>query len=47
VILKYEGDVQKAQNELGKLLEKKAAEKRAAEAQPAPPPAAAKKGVLH
>jgi MoxR-like ATPase len=54
VILKYEGDVQKAQNELAKLLEKKAAEKRAAAPQPAPgapqpaaAPAAAKKGVLH
>jgi MoxR-like ATPase len=54
VILKYEGDVQKAQNELAKLLERKTAEKRAAAAQPAPgspqpagAPAAAKKGVLH
>ncbi len=50
VILKYEGDIKKAQSELGKILEKKAAEARAAgpqtivEEKPAP---AAKKGVLH
>jgi MoxR-like ATPase len=47
VILKYEGDVQKAQNELAKLLEKKKAEQRAAGSQPAPQPAPTKKGVLH
>jgi len=51
VILKYEGDVKKAQSELGKLIEKKSA-KIAAEgpqgaAVPKPAPAAAKKGVLH
>jgi len=53
VILKYEGDVKKAQGELGKLIEKKSA-KLAAEGpqsveQPAPaePGGAAKKGVLH
>ena len=49
VILKYEGDVRKAQGELGKLLEKKAAENPTAapagEAKPAS--AATKKGALH
>ena len=49
VILKYEGDVRKAQGELSKLLQRKAAE---AEAQApsraaAPSPAAVKKGALH
>jgi hypothetical protein len=49
VILKYEGDVRKAQGELSKLLQRKAAE---AEAQApsrgaVPPPAAVKKGALH
>ena len=48
VILKYEGDVEKAQNELGKLIQKKTAEQQAEKAQPAPAaPAAAKKGILH
>ena len=49
VILKYEGDVRKAQGELTKLLEKKAAEaKTAAEsATAAPAPAVVKKGALH
>jgi len=47
VILKYEGDVQKAQHELGKLLEKKTAEARGAGPQPAPAAPAAKKGILH
>jgi len=49
VILKYEGDVQKAQSELGKLLEKKAAEAAAKGPQPAPAHATepAKKGILH
>jgi MoxR-like ATPase len=49
VILKYEGDVRKAQGELSKLLAKKEGEARAAApAAAAPPnPAAAKKGVLH
>ena len=46
VILKYEGDVQKAQNELSKLLEKKSAEAAAEKPQPAPA-APAKKGILH
>lgn len=46
VILKYEGDVQKAQNELGKLIEKKTAQTAAEKPQPAPA-AAAKKGILH
>ncbi len=45
VILKYEGDVQKAQNELSKLLEKKTAEVAAEKPQPAAAPA--KKGILH
>ena len=49
VILKYEGDVRKAQGELSKLLQRKSAE---AEAQApsraaVPPPAAIKKGALH
>jgi MoxR-like ATPase len=50
VILKYEGDIKKAQSELSKLLEKKAAETRAAGPQKVEPetkPAPAKKGVLH
>jgi MoxR-like ATPase len=47
VILKYEGDVRKAQAELDKLLQKKAGEA-AAKAPGAPPtPAATKKGALH
>ncbi|MEE2673354.1 MAG: MoxR family ATPase [Myxococcota bacterium] len=47
VILKYEGDVKKAQGELGKLLEKKAVEASAQEPQQAPEPSAEKKGILH
>jgi len=47
VILKYEGDVQKAQNELGKLIQKKTAEAAAEKPQPAPEQSAAKKGILH
>ena len=47
VILKYEGDVQKAQNELSKLIQKKTAEQAAEKAQPAPAAPAAKKGILH
>ena len=47
VILKYEGDVKKAQNELAKLLEKKSAEAAADKPQVAPAPAAQKKGILH
>ena len=46
VILKYEGDVKKAQNELGKLLERKTAEAAAEKPQSAPEPPA-KKGILH
>jgi MoxR-like ATPase len=46
VILKYEGDVKKAQSELSKLLEKKTAEAAAEKPQAAPAPTA-KKGVLH
>jgi MoxR-like ATPase len=46
VILKYEGDIKKAQGELGKLLVKR--EEAAPAAAPAVPPATpAKKGVLH
>ena len=50
VILKYEGDVRKAQGELQKLLEKKATEAQAKEpavSAEAPKPAPAKKGALH
>jgi len=47
VILKYEGDVKKAQSELSKLIEKKSAEKSAEGSQPAPAQSQAKKGVLH
>jgi MoxR-like ATPase len=49
VILKYEGDVKKAQGELSKLIEKKSAEARAKESQPAPAASggAEKKGILH
>ncbi len=47
VILKYEGDVKKAQNELAKLLERKSAEAAADKPQVAPAPAAQKKGILH
>ena len=50
VILKYEGDVRKAQAELDKLLQKKAGEARAAKPAAAPGRAAArptKKGALH
>jgi MoxR-like ATPase len=47
VILKYEGDVQKAQNELSKLIQKKTAEAAAEKPQAAPPQPAAKKGILH
>ena len=49
VILKYEGDVRKAQGELSKLLVKKQAEAQAQAPSQArtPPPAAVKKGALH
>ena len=48
VILKYEGDVRKAQGELDKLLAKKVGEAAAAAPASAPPTAsAAKKGALH
>lgn len=46
VILKYEGDVQKAQNELAKLIQKKTAEQKAEEPQQAPAETT-KKGILH
>ncbi|MBW2269009.1 MAG: MoxR family ATPase [Deltaproteobacteria bacterium] len=49
VILKYEGDVRKAEGELSKILQKKAAEAAVAapSAADAPAPAAVKKGALH
>lgn len=47
VILKYEGDVQKAQNELAKLIKKKTAEVAAEKPQQVPPQESAKKGILH
>ena len=47
MILKYEGDVQKAQNELSKLIQKKTAEAAAEKPQAAPEQPAAKKGILH
>ena len=48
MILKYEGDVRKAQGELDKLLEKKAAEAKAARlGRGDPARRAAKKGALH
>jgi len=47
VILKYEGDIQKAQNELSKLIQKKTAEAAAEKPQAAPEQPAAKKGILH
>ena len=48
VILKYEGDVRKAQAELDKLLQKRSAQAAvAAPAAAAPSPAAVKKGALH
>ena len=47
VILKYEGDVQKAQGELSKLIERKSAEQRAEGPQPAPAQPETKKGILH
>src|SRR5215472_7027784 len=49
VILKYEGDIRKAQSELGRLIVRKAEEKRAEPAPgPTPPaPAPPKKGTLH
>ena len=50
VILKYEGDIRKAQSELGRLIVRKAEEKRPEPAPGAAPPAAPappKKGTLH
>ncbi len=47
VILKYEGDVQKAQNELSKLIQKKTAEAAAEKPQQAPAAESTKKGILH
>ena len=47
VILKYEGDVKKAQSEVSKLLEKKSSEAQAKASKPAAVPEPAKKGILH
>jgi MoxR-like ATPase len=50
IILKYQGDIHKAQSELNKMLADKAAKQRAVAEQPAAPaptPAAVKKSVLH
>ncbi len=47
IILKHQGDIEKAQTELSKLLSQKAAETAAQESQPAPPQASVKKSVLH
>jgi MoxR-like ATPase len=51
VILKYEGDIKKAQSELGRLITRKTEEEAVGEEQKAKPaapsPAPAKKGVLH
>ena len=47
VILKYEGDIQKAQGELSKLIERKSAEQRAEGSQAAPAQPETKKGILH
>ncbi len=50
IILKYQGDIHKAQSELNKMLADKAAKQRATTEQPAvpaPTPAAVKKSVLH
>ena len=47
VILKYEGDIKKAQSELATLIEKKTAESAAQGSQPAPASSQPKKGVLH
>ncbi len=51
VILKYEGDIRKAQSELGRLIIRKTDEATASEASPEPPaastPKPARKGVLH
>ena len=47
VILKYEGDINKAQKELSKFLEKKSAEVAAEAPIKIEPRPATKKGVLH
>ena len=48
IILKHQGDIEKAQSELGKLLQKKAAEVASGEPQRVEPPASSvKKSVLH
>jgi MoxR-like ATPase len=47
IILKHQGDIQKAQAELGKLLQQKAAELRADAPAVQPTPATVKKSVLH
>jgi MoxR-like ATPase len=47
VILKYEGDIQKAQGELAKILREKTAQAEAEKSQPAPAATPAKKSILH
>jgi len=47
VILKYEGDIKKAQGELGRLIARKAEEEAGKPAAPGAAPAPAKKGSLH
>ena len=47
IILKHQGDIEKAQKELNTLLQQKATEARAQESQPAPEAPAAKKSILH
>jgi MoxR-like ATPase len=48
VILKYEGDIRKAEGELGRLITRKSEDKvEAAKTARTPPPPPAKKGVLH
>ncbi len=47
IILKHQGDIEKAQSELNKLLAQKSAEAAADSPQPAPPAQSAKKSVLH
>ncbi len=47
IILKHQGDIEKAQSELNKLLAQKSAEAAADSPQPSPPAQSAKKSVLH
>ena len=47
IILKHQGDIEKAQKELNTLLREKASAARAEESQPAPAEPKSKKSVLH